>query len=55
MRFGSPIIIYDSLTWDWMRKQVEYSSIKTYNEFYDAWRKEFDDHHKEMIQRARSC
>jgi hypothetical protein len=48
MRFGSPIIIYDSLTWDWMRKQVEYSSIKTYNEFYDAWRKEFDDHHKEI-------
>jgi hypothetical protein len=48
MRFGRPIIIYDALTWNWIRNQREYSKIKTYIEFYDAWRKEFDDHHKEI-------
>src|SRR5208283_3498717 len=51
MRFGSPIIIFDSLTWDWMRKQVGYSSIKTYNEFYDAWRTNFNGQ-KEDIDNA---
>ncbi len=49
MRFGSPIIIYDSLTWDWIRNQEGYSSITTYNEFYDAWRKKFDEHQKEIV------
>ena len=49
MRFGSPIIIYDSLTWDWIRNQEGYSSITRYNEFYDAWRKKFNEHQKEIV------
>jgi len=48
MRFGSPIIIYDLLTWNWIRNQREYSKIKTYIEFYDAWRTNFDNHQKKI-------
>jgi hypothetical protein len=48
MRFGSPIIIYDLLTRNWIRNQREYSKIKTYIEFYDAWRTNFDNHQKKI-------
>jgi hypothetical protein len=49
MRFGQPIIIYDSLTWDWIRNQEGYSAITTYNEFYDAWQKKFNEHQKKIV------
>ena len=49
MRFGHPFIIYDSLTWKWIDTyQMEYSSIRTYVDFYDAWRKKFEEHQKKI-------
>ena len=47
MRFGSPIIIYDSLTWNWMCKQG-CSTIGNYDDFYEAWRKNFEDEQREI-------
>lgn len=48
MRFGSPIIIYDSLTWNWMCKKGVCPSNGTYDDFYDAWRKSFQGHQREI-------
>ena len=48
MRFDNPIIIYDSLAWNWMHRNGGCSSGGGYNGFYDAWRKTFEDCRKEV-------
>ncbi len=51
MRFGSPIVVYDSLTLDWMR---EYGGCprneNSYDDFYDAWRRNFRSHRAAIDQ-----
>jgi hypothetical protein len=42
MRFGKPIVIYDSLAWKWMCNNGELSERDgSYSKFYDAWRMSF--------------
>jgi len=49
MRFGSPIIIYDSLTAKWMCRNGNCPNNWLYNDFYDAWRKKFNENQKEIV------
>jgi hypothetical protein len=49
MRFGSPIIIFDSLTWNWMCKHGDCPRDGSYAGFYDAWRTKFDEYQKEIV------
>jgi hypothetical protein len=48
MRFAHPIIIYDSLTWNWMCDHGGCSRTGNYGNFYDAWRKNFEENQKEI-------
>ena len=50
MRFGHPFIIYDSLTSKWIdhSDHIECSSTRPYDNFYDAWRKKFEENQKKI-------
>jgi len=49
MRFGHPIIIYDSLTWKWMCQNGGCPTIRNYGDFYKAWRTNFDNHQNDVV------
>jgi hypothetical protein len=51
MRFGRPFIIYDSLTSKWIDHidHIECLSTRPYDNFYDAWRKKFEENQKKII------
>jgi hypothetical protein len=48
MRFQSPIVIYDSITWRWMCDNGGCPRGGGYDGFYDAWQRKFDENKAEI-------
>lgn len=48
MRFGTPVVIFDSITWSWMCKNADCPKSGGYGGFYDAWQAKFDAHKSEI-------
>ena len=48
MRFKRPIVIFDSITWEWMCVKGECPRGGGYDSFYDAWLRKFDENKVEI-------
>jgi hypothetical protein len=49
VRFQSPIVIYDSITWDWMCRKGSCPRGGGYDGFYDAWQRKFAENEAEIL------
>jgi len=49
MRFQSPIVIYDSITWKWMCAKGDCPSGGTYDDFYDTWQIKFAEYKVDIL------
>jgi hypothetical protein len=48
LRFQSPVILYDSLAWTWIARQVAPRKLTTYEEYCSVWLEEFRSREEQL-------
>jgi hypothetical protein len=50
MRFRSPIIIYDTLAWNWLQKRSPLKSTDDYSGYMEVWRSTYSQYREAIAQ-----